>query len=37
MLPQVGLMARIRRTLQYGIMIAGERYYPVASSSSQQK
>lgn len=35
--PNVGLMARIRCALQHGIMIAGQRFYPIASSSSQQK
>lgn len=35
--PEKGLMARVRRALQYGIEFAGCRYYPVASSSSQQK
>lgn len=35
--PDVGLMARVRRALQHGIMVAGKRFYPVASSSSQQK
>lgn len=35
--PEKGLMARVRRALQYGIEVAGCRYYPVASSGSQQK
>lgn len=35
--PDKGLMARVRRALRYGIEVAGARYYPVASSSSQQK
>ncbi|ODN90833.1 RNA-dependent RNA polymerase 1 [Cryptococcus wingfieldii CBS 7118] len=35
--PAVGLMARIRRALQYGLIIGGQTFYPVASSASQQK
>ncbi|WVQ72940.1 hypothetical protein IAR50_002502 [Cryptococcus sp. DSM 104548] len=35
--PAVGLMARVRRALQYGLVICGETFYPVASSSSQQR
>jgi RNA-dependent RNA polymerase len=35
--PEVGLMARVRRALQHGVIVAGQRFYPVASSSSQQK
>lgn len=35
--PDVGPMARVRRALQYGVIIGGRRFMPVASSSSQQK
>ncbi|WVN86300.1 uncharacterized protein L203_101463 [Cryptococcus depauperatus CBS 7841] len=35
--PTVGIMARIRRALQFGLVIGGETFYPVASSASQQK
>ncbi|ODO01343.1 hypothetical protein I350_06162 [Cryptococcus amylolentus CBS 6273] len=35
--PAVGLMARVRRALQHGLIIGGETFYPVASSSSQQR
>ena len=33
----VGIMARIRRALQYGLLVGGRTFLPVASSSSQQK
>jgi RNA-dependent RNA polymerase len=35
--PDVGPMARVRRALQHGIVIGGQRFLPVASSASQQK
>ncbi|OCF31540.1 RNA-dependent RNA polymerase 1 [Kwoniella heveanensis BCC8398] len=35
--PDVGLMARVRRALQHGLIIGGQTYMPVASSASQQK
>ncbi|WVQ80184.1 hypothetical protein IAT38_002289 [Cryptococcus sp. DSM 104549] len=35
--PEQGIMARVRRALQYGIVVGGETFYPVASSASQQK
>ncbi|AFR96691.2 RNA-dependent RNA polymerase 1 [Cryptococcus neoformans C23] len=35
--PAVGIMARVRRALQFGLVIGGETFYPVASSASQQK
>ena len=33
----VGVMARVRRALQHGIVLGGKRFLPVASSASQQK
>jgi RNA-dependent RNA polymerase len=35
--PDIGIMARVRRALQHGVVIGGEKFYPVASSASQQK
>ncbi|WVQ95053.1 hypothetical protein IAU59_002145 [Kwoniella sp. CBS 9459] len=35
--PDVGIMARVRRALQHGLVIGGQTYLPVASSASQQK
>ena len=35
--PEVGIMARVRRALQHGIVIGGQTFMPVASSPSQQK
>ncbi|KAK4685416.1 RNA-dependent RNA polymerase, partial [Tremellales sp. Uapishka_1] len=35
--PDVGLMARVRRALQHGLLVGGELFLPIASSSSQQK
>ncbi|WVW85521.1 hypothetical protein I302_107559 [Kwoniella bestiolae CBS 10118] len=35
--PEVGIMARVRRALQHGLVVGGQRFYPVASSASQQK
>lgn len=35
--PAVGIMARVRRALQFGLIIGGKTFYPVNSSASQQK
>ncbi|RXK35060.1 hypothetical protein M231_07680 [Tremella mesenterica] len=35
--PDLGVMARVRRALRWGLVVGGRRYLPVASSSSQQK
>ena len=35
--PDLGLMGRVRRALQHGVVLGGRRFLPVASSSSQQK
>ncbi|WRT68501.1 uncharacterized protein IL334_005477 [Kwoniella shivajii] len=35
--PDIGLMARVRRALQHGLVVGGQTFMPVASSSSQQK
>lgn len=37
LLPSVGLMARVRRALNKGIMVGGKHFFPIASSGSQQK
>ncbi|TXT13886.1 uncharacterized protein COLE_00079 [Cutaneotrichosporon oleaginosum] len=36
-MPEVGLMARIRRALNNGICVGGQVFFPIASSGSQQK
>lgn len=35
--PDLGVMARVRRALQHGLVIGGKTFMPVASSASQQK
>ncbi|ORX38450.1 RNA dependent RNA polymerase-domain-containing protein [Kockovaella imperatae] len=35
--PDIGIMARVRRALQHGLIVGGKRFLPVASSASQQK
>ncbi|WWC90607.1 uncharacterized protein L201_005543 [Kwoniella dendrophila CBS 6074] len=35
--PDIGIMARVRRTLHHGLVVGGSTFYPVASSASQQK